>query len=86
TYARVHDCTVAEDYFKAMSTIEKRLEVGGKRPVEAPGFPNGADGRENGRHPSSLLSLLDALQSEPLTDHQQALLAQLRHGILALAV
>jgi hypothetical protein len=30
TYARVHDQTVAEDYFAAMSSIEKRLVLLGK--------------------------------------------------------
>ncbi len=30
TYARVHDQTVAEDYFAAMSSVEKRLDLLGK--------------------------------------------------------
>jgi site-specific recombinase XerD len=30
TYARVHDQTVAEDYFTAMSSVEKRLDLLGK--------------------------------------------------------
>jgi hypothetical protein len=30
TYARVHDQTVAEDYFKAMNSVEKRLDLLGK--------------------------------------------------------
>jgi site-specific recombinase XerD len=84
TYARVYDCTVAEDYFQAMATIEKRLAGERKRPVEAAIITNGANGRENGRSSGSLLTLLDVLQSERLTDHQQALLAQLRHGLLTL--
>ncbi len=27
TYARVHDQTVAEDYYRAMSTVENRLDI-----------------------------------------------------------
>jgi site-specific recombinase XerD len=34
TYARVHDQTVAEDYYRAMGSVEKRLELVGEEPQE----------------------------------------------------
>ncbi len=86
TYARVHDRTVAEDYFAAMAVVEKRL---------APHLPalsnqttavNRAVQKEHDNGSGRLLTLVDALETEALNGSQQVLVAELRAGILALAV
>jgi site-specific recombinase XerD len=83
-YARVHDRTVAEDYFTAMEAIEQRLEM--RLPVCQPAAMSetGQDGNQNGS--GHLLALVDALDSELLDRRQRELVAELRGSILALAV
>lgn len=84
TYARVHDRTVAEDYFAAMAVVEKRLEPHLKRPsAQIPA--------DNGTHPATddnmahLLTLVAALHTEPLTQSQQAVVTELHQGLASLA-
>jgi len=68
-YARVHNRTVAEDYYAAMGHIEGRLNL-------AP---------DDRQAPDQLLNLLDRLQADPLTGSQQETVAALRTFILELA-
>lgn len=87
TYARVHDRTVAEGYFTAMSVVEKRLEPHLPQPPLSESDPaqkelNPNHLKENVRQ---LLNLVAALQTEPLTANQQALLTDLRGRIEAFA-
>ncbi|MFQ5471081.1 MAG: tyrosine-type recombinase/integrase [Gammaproteobacteria bacterium] len=82
TYARVHDRTVAQDYYAAMAVVEKRLAD------QLP--PPDRNGGENSRFPSPnstthLLKLVTTLQAEPLTTTQQALVRELQQGLSVLA-
>ncbi len=79
TYARVHDQTVADDYYAAMSVIEERMQFPHLLPEQNPGS-NGDNPNVNG-NASRLLLLLEALQAEPLTESQQALAAELQQGL-----
>jgi hypothetical protein len=87
TYARVHDRTVAEDYFAAMAVVEKRLEPHLPQQSQLPEPEpeakdlNTSQTRENALQ---MLTLVAALQAEPLNANQQALLAELRGSIEAL--
>jgi integrase len=72
TYARLYDGTVAADYYRAMSTVERRLEL-----VPTPEQPIA--------EPGQLVALVDALSSGTLNDSQRELVHALRSGILALA-
>jgi len=82
-YARVYDRTVAEDYYAAMTVIERRLELhlhglpetGTSQKQQPQTFSNGTD---------HLLNLVDALNNGSLSDDQQQILTQLRNSILAL--
>lgn len=73
-YARAHDQTVADDYYKAMAVIEKRLE---------PHLPQSQN--SNGHNPNTtntkLLTLIAALQTEPLTETQQAIVTELQQTV-----
>jgi hypothetical protein len=70
-YARVHDRTVAKDYYAAMADIEKQLDLQpGSIPPVTPGH---------------LLALVDALQSGTPNETQRETVHALRAGILALA-
>jgi site-specific recombinase XerD len=80
-YARVHDRTVAQDYYAAMAAIEQRLET--------PALANhtvavGDEGNRNGS--DYLLTLVDALETGLLNERQRELVAELRGTILDLAV
>lgn len=82
-YARVHDQTVADDYYAAMSVIEAQMKLHlgtGEKP--APEM-NGSNQRNSS--PADLLTLTVALQTEPLTESQQAVVDELQCGLLALA-
>lgn len=72
-YARVHDHTVANDYFTAMALIEAKQTPPVAATQPNPGTPN-----------SQLLTLLDGLH--PLNAQQQAIINTLRQELLALAV
>ena len=81
-YARVHDRTVAEDYYAAMTVVERRLT-----PYLKPTSPqmttlNGNGQLENGiQH---LVALADDLQRGKLDESQKQLLTELRYGLLTL--
>lgn len=77
TYARLHDHTIANDYLAAMAIIEGRLA----QQTAVPETP--AASTYNGSN--HLLALVEALDSQLLNDDQRELVAELRHGILALA-
>jgi integrase/recombinase XerD len=77
TYARLHDQTIAADYLAAMAVIEGRLA----QPTAVPETP-AASTYNRSNH---LLTLVEALDSQLLNDNQRELVAELRHGILALA-
>lgn len=83
-YARVHDQTVAADYYAAMAVIEERLDLPLNQLPDQPTAANGSGqkGLNNGN--GRLLTLVDALESETLNGSQRALVAELRQGILAL--
>ncbi len=81
TYARLHDQTIATDYYTAMAVIEARLQ---------PGLPTGGNGKSPAQTkthgtPTHLLELVSSLQAEPLTENQQTLLDELQQGLAALA-
>ncbi|MCB8953067.1 MAG: hypothetical protein H6650_13750 [Ardenticatenales bacterium] len=79
----VHDKTVAGDYYAAMAVIEEQMEL---HLVAAESLMAGANGcaLKNG-NPANLLTLAAALQTEPLTASQQAVVNELQCGLLALA-
>lgn len=79
TYARVHDRTVAEDYFAAMALVEQRLEpyLDALPDIVAPAQRlNGSVG--NGH----LLELIDVLDTSVLNDSQRELVCELRTSLL----
>lgn len=81
TYARIHDHTVAEDYQTAMAAIEQRL-------ADCLALPAAQTTNQNNGRPQAeqqLLTLVDALTGDNLDQTQQAVLAELRQGLLALA-
>jgi site-specific recombinase XerD len=91
TYARVHDQTVAEDYFTAMTTIEARFRLPTHPHLNQLGQPLTSSGAANSTaEPQSnrsdhLLTLVNALDSDRLDQQQRALVAELRCSLLALS-
>ena len=83
-YARVHDKTVAADYYAAMARIEQRLELPRPSP-QPPTNSNGAAPGHTRDDARQMLALVTALQTEPLTANQQALVDELQCGLQALA-
>ena len=73
-YAKVHDQTVADDYFSAMSEIEKRVELVSKGNGSPP-VPG----------PEELVSLLDLLEEIAADPEQVETVATVRKAVLALA-
>ncbi|GAB4578184.1 MAG: hypothetical protein Fur0022_09180 [Anaerolineales bacterium] len=71
-YARLYDGTVAADYYRAMTQVERQLALPGD-PAPAP------------PHPNELVALVDALRNGTLNDAQTDTLYALRTGLLALA-
>ena len=84
TYARVHDRTVAEDYFAAMAVVEKRLEGHSQRP-SAPTPGSNGDLPATHDQPAHLLTLVAVLHTEPLSQSQQTVVTQLQQGLASLA-
>ena len=76
-YARVHDQTVAKDYYTAMTNIEAKLAAHLHTPPE--------EQVDTSSTTANLLTLLTTLQNEPLTTSQQATIHQLQCGLLSLA-
>ncbi len=71
-YARAHDQTVAEDYYKAMEQVEQQLAL----PEDHPQQPPSA---------SELLALADSLGNDPLNPAQFEIVSALRAGLANLA-
>jgi hypothetical protein len=70
-YARVHDQTVAEDYYAAMSQVEKRLDL--------LGIQEGASAPINENERTQLLELTTQLEQLELSfDTRLTLVAQMR--------
>ena len=80
-YARVHDETVAQDYYSAMAIIEERLQPHWQHPLnqDDAGISN-----TNG-DAAHLLTLVATLAAEPLTDSQQVMVAELQRDLASLA-
>lgn len=83
-YARVHDQTVAQDYYAAMTLIEKRLEPH-LRPSPEPLLATKGHSPNRNGDAARLLVLAAALEAEPLTKSQRAALTELQQGLAALA-
>jgi hypothetical protein len=84
-YARVHDRTVAEDYYAAMGIIEKRLNPWVN---ETPAGTTTSDDTcrlLNVNGCAQLLALIDSLRSGNLDEVQEETIQALREGIIALA-
>lgn len=80
-YTRVHNETVVQNYYRAMAVIEERLQ-----PHWGQGENHNGKCNAHGHgDPAHLLSLVAELALEPLTDGQQAVLARLHDGVMALA-
>lgn len=77
-YTQVHHRTVTDDYYAAMEKVEQRL-------VEQVPRPTGQVA-ENGNRCEGLLGLVDTLDAETEGEKQQALVEEIRQGLLALAV
>jgi integrase len=73
-YAKVHDRTVAEDYFTAMSEIEKRMELVAE-----------GNGNSPAPEPEELVSLLDSLEEHAADAEQAETIATVRRAVIALA-
>ncbi|MCA9933921.1 MAG: tyrosine-type recombinase/integrase [Ardenticatenaceae bacterium] len=71
-YARLYDGTVAADYYRAMTTIELRLQL--TETATPPAL-----------NPAQLVALVDALGNGTLNDNQRELVHALRASLLALA-
>ena len=73
-YARVHDHTVAEDYYTAMEQVEQRLDLLDKNDESRP-VPQAED----------LTAMLDSLGNADLNPTQLSTVIAVREGILAMA-
>jgi len=74
-YTQIHNRSVADEYYAAMEKVEKRLEEQLPHPS--------AEDNGNGHH--ELLALVDALDAGTEDEEQQALVEEIRQGLLALA-
>jgi hypothetical protein len=74
---------VAADYFEAMAVIEERLVTCLNQETDQQPNSNGHHPGVNG-NADKLLRLVTALQAEPLTEGQQAVVAELQEGLEAL--
>jgi hypothetical protein len=83
TYARVHNRTVAEDYYTAMAVVEKRLALATNRPFE-PADENGQKPNQSASSGRQMLALVEILQAEPLTESQQLVVTKLQSCLAAL--
>jgi hypothetical protein len=84
TYARLHDQTIATDYYTAMAMIEERLQP--RLPqATTPKPKHNAHNLAPDKTPTRLLQLVTTLQAEPLTEGQQAVVDELQQGLAALA-
>jgi hypothetical protein len=72
-YARVHDKTAAEDYFKAMQQVEEQLALP-MNPLKSPSTIN------------ELLVLVDSLNKTVLNPAQREIVSALRYGLVWLTM
>jgi hypothetical protein len=72
-YARLYDGTLAADYYRAMSHVERLFHLPESRQVPL-------------STPAELVALVDSLGSGTLNEHQRETVQALREGILALEV
>lgn len=79
-YARVHDRTVAEDYYAAMSVVEKRLEPHLTSVITDKGAI--IQSTENNRQ--TLLQLLNQLETTSLSNEQVDFISKIRLELLIL--
>jgi hypothetical protein len=84
TYARLHDQTIATDYYTAMAVIEERLQPRLPKAKTPKPEDNGHNPTQT-KTPTRLLQLVTTLQAEPLTEGQQAMVNELQQGLAALA-
>jgi hypothetical protein len=80
-YTRVHNETVADDFYTAMALIEKRLQPHGK---QLPG-ENGVRQSYTNGDTAHLLTLVVNLTLEPLTASQKLVVTELQQRLMALA-
>jgi hypothetical protein len=74
-YARVHDRTVAKDYYSAMEEVERRLDVAGNTCI--------AGARIGGAERGWLLTIADQLAQPMLSDEVRLnIVAQIRHVLV----
>jgi site-specific recombinase XerD len=71
-YARLYDGTVANDYYQAMSNIEKQLSLPEDRLSQPVGI-------------GQLLAMVDAIRQGTLTEAQSEMIRELRAGLMTLA-
>lgn len=79
-YTRVHNETVADDFYKAMALIEKRLQPHGKHLNSK----NGTNQPYTNGDTAHLLMLLADLAMEPLTANQKLVVTELQQRLKAL--
>jgi hypothetical protein len=70
--ARLYDGTLAADYYRAMSEMERQLELVERPLQDAPSL-------------GELVALVDSLRSGTLNENQASAVQSLRDGLLALA-
>lgn len=80
-YTRVHNETVADDFYKAMALIEKRLQPHGKQLTGG----NGSSQLYTNGDAAHLLTLVADLALEPLTASQKLVVTELQRRLMALA-
>ena len=71
-YARLYDGTIAADYYRAMSQVERLFHLPESRQIPV-------------STPAELVALVDSLGSGTLNEHQRETVQALRDGILSLA-
>jgi len=82
-YARVHDQTVADDYYSAMERVEQRLDIA--RPAEVPPVESSENERSKKEERKELLDLADQLIDPDLSPEERIELVErirqvLNHG------
>jgi site-specific recombinase XerD len=86
TYARVHDRTVADDYYKAMQRIERRIEPAMTTSSEQgdQDYCDNLRAGKNGTNHQNLLALVDALENGCSGIGPGIVVNELRNGIRSL--
>jgi integrase/recombinase XerD len=82
TYARVHDHTVARDYYSAMKTIEGNLEQDLQQSSDFISYADKYDLPTDEDKTEDLLDLVTALEASELDPYQSQLVNQLRYALV----